>query len=154
MKVRELLQTEIWSKRTTRRIWKVVGTVLVVALFCFVVNRFWLTPSERKVARVALNLIDALENSDGLAKEEFDSRSDRAREAVEIAERKAWTARDKTVFELLSIYLDMVKLERSQLDRKLPPKYAQYEQSSMAASESTKMVCIIASHELHASLYE
>jgi hypothetical protein len=155
MKLRELLQTEIWSKRTTRKIWKVVGTVLVLVGLWFEVNHYWLTPSERKAARSALAKVDAIEKSDGLSKEEFGAKFSEAKQAVDATEREAWTTRDGKTSEMLSMYLDLVQVERSEQDLKIPPEFAaKYGDHSNAAAEMSRPICVITSHELHALLYE
>jgi hypothetical protein len=55
MKIRELLQTEIWSKRTSRKILVVTGIVLgILALgigSLYEVNERWLTPREKSLAK-------------------------------------------------------------------------------------------------------
>ncbi len=72
MNVRELLQTEIWSKETSRKIlrrtWRIVRPVAVVSgilvlllAVVFAVEWYWLTSGERKAGRTALAKIEELE---------------------------------------------------------------------------------------------
>jgi hypothetical protein len=67
MNLREILQIEIWSRRTTRRIFSILGYVAVALLIglviWFEVERHWLTKGERKTASTALRQIDGLSDA-------------------------------------------------------------------------------------------
>jgi hypothetical protein len=121
MKIRELLQTEIWSKRTSRKI--LVGSGIVFGLFlvCFAVwyeaEIHWLTSGERDAARVALKEIDALQDADSLNDQEFRDRSELAEAKVKLAEEAAATYRDNFIQMKLGLYLVSVETERWKIER-------------------------------------
>jgi hypothetical protein len=152
MEIRELLQKEVWSKRTSRKIWSVVKRtfrVVEVALVGFViwllVNSLWLTSPERKAGRVALDKVDALQRFSGMSEEEYGVDYKKAEDMVHAAERAAWTWRDQGVAAQLSAYLmftDMrredqenrIKLSNSK-DERLKNLGLQASPSSISASE-------------------
>jgi hypothetical protein len=121
MKIRELLQMDIWGKRTSRKILVGFGIVFAVAVigFCgwYVVGRYWLTPGERSSAMAALVQIDALRELGSLGNEDFASRANQAKRRVDSAEHAAWTGRDESVSMRLGIYLIMVMVERHDLQK-------------------------------------
>jgi hypothetical protein len=115
MNVRELLQTEIWSKETSRRIlrrvWRIVKpvamvfTVLVLLLAVVVaVEWYWLTSGERKAGRTALAKIEELQQLDIDPTGDFDAMNSQAKALVRVADQKARTLRDRRVSTLLEIY--------------------------------------------------
>jgi hypothetical protein len=72
MKIREILQIELWSKETTRKVLRpvgrflkrtaiVLGILVVLAGTAFEIESHWLTGGERKAGRVALAQIEKLE---------------------------------------------------------------------------------------------
>jgi hypothetical protein len=63
MKIRELLQTELWSKRTSRRILVGIGILVVGFFFWCAIEQYVLTPGERSAARAALVKVDELQDS-------------------------------------------------------------------------------------------
>jgi hypothetical protein len=123
MEIRELLQTEIWSKETSRkilaRIWKIlvglkyVGMSLVVAFLGFAlwifISTHWLTRGERKIGKITLAQVDALQNSDEMGDVEFLAGSKQAEENVKAAYVVAFTGRDRVTAFYLDIYLDELK---------------------------------------------
>jgi len=123
VKIRELLQYEIWSKSTTRKILarkgKALGRVgivlgiLVVALgVVYVVEISWMTSGERKAATTALAEIDALQNYVAAGGNDFDARDQKANETAKAAARAAWTIRDnQAAFELWE-YLSSTENDR------------------------------------------
>jgi hypothetical protein len=62
MKIRELLQYELWSKRTT---WKILVVLALVLLLGYGIwrgyERFWISSGVRESGRAALAQIDALQ---------------------------------------------------------------------------------------------
>lgn len=76
MKLRELSQTELWSKRTARKVFVGIGIafwiLLLTAGVLYEVEMHWLTPGERSAAKAALVEIDALQNAETMNGEEFD----------------------------------------------------------------------------------
>jgi len=132
MKVRELLQTEIWSKETSRKILEpirkilfcvlpsrktlkrigIVLAVLVVVLgITLSVEIRWLTPRERRVAIVSLVQVEELQSLLDCNCEKFGIVDQQAKASVNISEQKAWTVRDHTVAGLLYLYL--IEIERT-----------------------------------------
>ncbi|SRR5260370_28687737 len=112
MEIRELLQTEIWSKRTSRKILIGIGVLFVgFVLWCavYVVDKRWMTPGEHTAVRAALTQIDALQNFDGMSDAEFDSGVLLAKRKVEDAEQAAWTSRDNWAVVAVSLYFTETK---------------------------------------------
>jgi hypothetical protein len=106
MTVRELLQIEIWSKKTSRNLVLLLAVLFVGAFLVAYVSDHWLTHSERDAARAALLQLDSMQLQ---VSEEGDrvSRTTRqqAIDKVEYAEKVALTGRDQRVSTLLSNYL-------------------------------------------------
>jgi hypothetical protein len=120
MNVRELLQIEIWSKRTTRKICIGIGIVFVGFVSWVSVEQQWLTPGERSAARAALVQIDALQNLSSISDEDFKARAKQAEGKVETAKRAAWTSRDKIIYSVLYAYVSGIELQRDRVQvRKL-----------------------------------
>ena len=121
MKVRELLQIEIWSKRTSRKILVWFGVVLAVVVvgyvFWGVLSWYWLTPGERNAARAALVQFDALQDSGSLSDEEFSARAKQAERSMDNAFRAAWTTRDRMIFFKLEGYQLDIVVKRWQMRR-------------------------------------
>jgi hypothetical protein len=115
MKIRELLQVEIWSKRTTRKI--LVGFAVVVGFLVAwqVLERYWLTPGERRAGKEAVVQIDAMQNLGLISDEDFDAKDKQAAGKVEAAEHAAWTDRDKGIADLISGYLMMTEVDRGEI---------------------------------------
>jgi hypothetical protein len=115
MNFREILQIEIWSKRTTRKVvsglWRVLKPVMVglgsaaVLLFVFYeVEARWLTSDERQAARAALAKAETLEPQRFCRCERFAAADAETKEAIEVAREKARTLRDNRVLGLLDLY--------------------------------------------------
>ena len=108
MKIRELFQTELWSKRTTRKV--LVGfAVLIAALFIvfgtwYEVEWHWITPGERSTAKAALVEIDLLQNAESMNGKEFDSQEQKAQLKFDAARDSIRTHRDKEIVVVLSTY--------------------------------------------------
>jgi hypothetical protein len=121
MKIRELLQIEIWSKRTTPKVIAGIGIVVAFVALGFgawsVVSRNWLTPEERRAAKVALKQVDALQNTGSLSNEEYAKLDKQADGSVEDALQAALTRRDKAVAMKLLIYQTATTLERFEATR-------------------------------------
>jgi ABC-type Na+ efflux pump permease subunit len=121
MKIRELLQYELWSKRTTRKI--LVGIGIVVAVVALglgawsVVSRVWLTPEERRAARIALKQVDALQSTGSLSNEEYAKLDGQATKSVDDALQAALTRRDRAIARKLLIYETVTTLERFDAER-------------------------------------
>jgi hypothetical protein len=116
MSIRELLQTELWSKETSRKIGIKVGFVfciLAAALMgWFLLETRLITPGERSAGRKALTQVDALQNLDGISNEDFKAREKQAKLKIETAQRAALTVRDGGVYAALGSYLLMTEMGR------------------------------------------
>jgi hypothetical protein len=115
MNVRELLQTEIWSKESSRKIlrrtWRIVrplvvlsGVLVLLLAVVFAVEWFWLTSEERKAGRTALAEIEGMEQLERNRTGNFDAMNSKAKALVRVADQKAWTLRDRRTSNLLEIY--------------------------------------------------
>jgi hypothetical protein len=144
MGTRKLLQTEIWSKRNTRKI--LVGLGIIAAGFgvWHEISLRWLTPGERKTARVALAQTDTLQNSDSLSDQEFGARAKLSIKSFGDAERAAWTTRDRAIVGKLRGYLSFEMLDRIRVEREqaakqkrfVPPDWEQKWKQEMGLIES------------------
>lgn len=107
MNLRQALQTELWSKRTTRKILvglaAFIGVVLIVFGIRYEVEVHWLTDGERLAARIALQRIDAFPNVDSISDEEFNTLNDEVDSAVEAAGVAARTSKDQMIAARLII---------------------------------------------------
>jgi apolipoprotein N-acyltransferase len=162
MSVRELLQTEIWSKRTSRKIWVGIGIVFGIAAVGFgtlyLVERHWLTSGEREAGKAALVQIDALQNFDLISDEDFDARAKQAEEKVEAAKQAALTIRDERVADILYVYVSGieteqgdVKLRKLMQQKRIATTGAQQELAD-SISSSGKEVTQFARSVLHKAL--
>jgi len=107
MKIRGLLQTGFWSKRTTRKILVgfgiFLGVVVVGSVLWSVLDRNWITPGERNAARSALGTLDGLQDAGFLDDKEFVVWAKLAGRRVDDARKAARTTRDrKIVAEFMS----------------------------------------------------
>jgi hypothetical protein len=121
MNVRKLLQTELWSKRTTRKILVIVGIVFGIAaviyggLYAF--EKFWLSPGERSAGKVLLQEIDNLQ-SVSPESQEFEAGVLEAKKQLELAKNAGITLRDDQIATLLDLYLSDTEMKRSDLEMK------------------------------------
>jgi hypothetical protein len=126
MTIREILQIEIWSKRTSRKILIGFGIVVFLLVVGFVVlntlNERWITPPERKAGRAALAQIEALQNFDQMSDSEYDAGALQAKQKIDTAAQAAWTAQDKRIALMLLGYFASTDGKRSNLKLKLPAK--------------------------------
>jgi hypothetical protein len=116
MKIRELLQTEIWNKEASRnvlanvmrvflRVGIVFGILVVVLGVTFAIEVRWLTSGERKVARAAMAEIDAMQNLVQASSGDFEEKDKHAKQMVEAADRTAKTIRDGRAASSVAFYL-------------------------------------------------
>ena len=119
MNVRGLLQFELWSKKTSRKILVGIGIVFGLLLVCLIcwyeVEIHWITPGERDAARAALKEIDAIEDAGPLSEQELKVRTEQAEAVVKLAEAAAQTHRDNSIRMDLDLYLVGVEMERSKV---------------------------------------
>ncbi|MGO9777941.1 MAG: hypothetical protein ACLQGT_01105 [Terracidiphilus sp.] len=122
MKVRELLQIELWRKETSRkvlrRIWRVLkpvaialGLLLVLLFVSYEVEIHWLTSGERQAGKVALAQVEKLETLSYCRCEQFAVANKEATNAVQNVRSKAWTLRDRGLVEWLELYRWQVETE-------------------------------------------
>jgi hypothetical protein len=113
MKIRELLQIEILSKRIIRKVLVVFGIAFAVLFLTagvlYEAEMHWLTPGERSAAKAALVEIDALQNAETMNGEEFDFAEKKARQRFQAARDAARTYRDQEVAAALSTYLILTR---------------------------------------------
>lgn len=126
MEVRKVLQTEVWSKTTSRKIWSVFRKILsgievfiVVLVIWFGINRIWLTSSERRAAIAALEKIDALQRFAVMSREQYSQEHAQAKSSVDAVERAAWTSRDLSIASTLSTYLLFTDMQRQDQELKM-----------------------------------
>jgi hypothetical protein len=112
MKVRELLQTELWSKRASQKILVGIGIVFGLLIAWYLVERCVLTPGERAAARTALAQIDGMQNVNSFSDEDFSARDAQAQRQVEVVQQAGWTRRDKAIGSRLSAYLGLTEIDR------------------------------------------
>jgi hypothetical protein len=117
MTFRELMQIELWSKETSRKILIGLAVVVVVLIAWIAVERYWLTPAERTAGRAALAQIDKLQDFGAISNGDFEARVKQMRAQVDAADRAAWTTRDKGVARTLGIYLDMTQIDQEDAQR-------------------------------------
>ena len=115
MKIHELLQIEIWSKRTTRRILVGLGIVIAGFFAWAAVEQYWLTSGERDAAKAALAQIDGLQDFTSLSDQDFDARVKQAEAKVETAKHAAVTQRDEGLAFDLEVYLGETRIDRDQI---------------------------------------
>ena len=127
MEVRKVLQTEVWSKTTSRKIWTLFRKILsgieifiIVLIVWFGINRMWLTSPERRAGIAALEKIDALQRFSVMSQEQYGQEHTQAKLSVDAAERAAWTSRDLSIASALSTYLLFTEMQRQ--DRELKMK--------------------------------
>jgi hypothetical protein len=137
MKIRELLQVEVWSKRTSWKIVVIGAIVLGVAWVgidvWYTVQRNWLTSRERSAASVALASIDELHASKGLSDALFKEKQHRAKAQIDVATQAARTLRDQEIsMELKMYFLDTVSTQVETRNLTVP--------SSPSADSSRKMI--------------
>jgi hypothetical protein len=163
MKVRELLQIELWSKRTSRRILVgfgiVFGLVAVGLGVLFAIERYWLTRGERNAAKVALVQIEALQSCVSCGDQEFDARDKQVEQSVEIASQAGLTDRDEGVSRSLLVYLDMIESEHQepQITRMIQERDERYPQSPdscPALEESMRLYEKQMTRLLHSELHK
>jgi hypothetical protein len=160
MGIREVLQTEIWSKETSRKIlaglrkilgvMKYVGLVLGVVVVGVVLWAWiwthWLTAKERNAGSVALVQVDALQNFDGMSDADFDAKVKLAQEKVDAANHAVLTEKDNEVAGTLWFYLDQIKFTRLRQKRmhevlNSHPEYARtdrYRESDLKMEKSER----------------
>jgi hypothetical protein len=118
MNFRQLLQYELWSKRTTRKILVGIGIVVAGLAVWVLAEFYWVSPGERRVGKEALAQIDVLQTLDRASDEEFDAGDKRAEENVDTAQQAVVTVRDKRVANALDAYRTEIETERPSVKRR------------------------------------
>ena len=145
MNLRELLQYELWSKRTHRKIlvWFgiVLGSLVVVVGIWLAIEWFWLTSGERRTGREALVQIDALQNLEPATGNDFDLAAQKAEGSVQVATNAAWTLKDKRVCAALGAYLVISEMKRDdeRMQRLMQERHVSQSDSSLLWDEKMKM---------------
>jgi hypothetical protein len=155
MKVRELLQIELWSKRTSWKICLGFAGFVVAGLICgYAAERFWITPGVLKESRIALEGIDQLQNSDSLSDQDFGASARQVEKEIDVALGKARTDRDVGVTFQLSKYLHSVLMERLQVrkEKELEKKQDPQAKQSQAWHERLHLSEVKLRSELHKEL--
>jgi hypothetical protein len=112
MKIREVLQTELWSKRTTWKILIVSAVVLVLGYgFWQAYDRYWISLGVRGPGRMALAQIDELQTTSKSCDPSFDAKAEGADREIKLADPKAHTTRDFAVTMQLTVYLGNIQLK-------------------------------------------
>jgi hypothetical protein len=104
----ELLHKEIWTKRTFRIIALVALSFGCIALLW----AGWTTPKEKRLARVAIEKADLIEDPESLSQAEFDVKYADAMKAAANAKDSAITLQDQTVAMLAELYVFEVRTRR------------------------------------------
>ena len=162
MEIRELLQKEVWSKRTSQNIWLVIRRILravevllVGFVVCYLVNGLWLTPPERKAGKFALDRVDALQRFSGMSEGEYGADYRQAETMVHAAEQAAWTGRDRFIATSLSTYLMFTDMRRQDEESRIKLSNSKDERLrdwSLKASPSSISASEFESELLHQAL--
>jgi len=143
MEIREILQTEIWSKQTSRKILVGLmylgiglGVVFLGFVLWFWIWTHWLTAKERSAGKTALAQVEALQNLAAASDIEFDEQDRLAQEKVDAANKAVLTAKDNEIAITLSICLDELRMMRR--DKKMQERLDSL--SANTRSEHSKVV--------------
>jgi len=110
MKLREFLQIEKWSKRTSRKMFVAFGVVTLGFVILYGLNARWTSPKERRAAREALAQLDTLKSFTN-SNEEYGVAHNQARQKVDVALHAGLTSQDKVIALTLSMYLMSIETE-------------------------------------------
>ncbi len=152
MNLRKLLQTELWSKRTTRKILVIFGIVFAIAavlyggLYGF--ERFWLSSGERETGRALLAEIDALQ-SVAPDSQEFEAGVQKAKKQLELVKDAGITLRCDHVAFLLEVYLSDTEMKRSDLEMKKVRQDRHIQVSEADLQRQAKIDSLIAEMNRH-----
>jgi autotransporter translocation and assembly factor TamB len=116
MQDHEPLQRASSKKRAWRRILVGLGVVLALVILGLLLSAFWITPGERRSARLALTMIDEIEeipSLGGLDSGLLSEIEQPSREALKSAQQAAWTYRDVKISWQLQTYFLTVEQELS-----------------------------------------
>jgi hypothetical protein len=108
MTLRELLRYEIWSKRTT---WKIFVFTAIVLVLGFALwdgyERYWITRGLRESCRGTLIEIDELHKLSTSCDGNFETKAKRVERELKIADQKEHTFRDiDLLFQLTNYFED------------------------------------------------
>jgi hypothetical protein len=143
MKVREFLQIELWSKRTS---WKICigigvfwGVVLVAAAAHDAIEQYWLTSGERSEARAALSQIDELQNLVRSSDQDFRAKAKMVQKSIDLADKAAWTSRDRHIVFELRAYFFVPLIDRYTFRKQKPIKHELDEKLNSSGIKSSRM---------------
>jgi hypothetical protein len=156
MKIRELLQYEIWSKRTTRRILVGIGIVVAGYFAGAAINEHWISPGEHSAGREALVQIETLRKIDPEKDKDFELGVQRAKQRIETAKNAAWTARDTFLTLDLSGYLLMTEIDRKTpgIREKLLQRRASSSDSRWTLLDKLESTATVSEAQLSARLHK
>jgi hypothetical protein len=141
MKIRELLQIVILSKKTIRKILVVCGIAFAVLFLSagvlYEAEMHWLTPGERSTARAALVEINALQNAETMNGEEFDLAEKKAQQRFQAARDAKRTYRDQEVVAALSTYfiLTTYRWDEARYELEFPVSSSEIDANRMSEIE-------------------
>ena len=92
--VREWMQTEVWSTRTSKRIVVSVLVFVVIAYGALFIFRHWSNPWERQAAKAMLQHAESIRSA---RSEDFSREVEAGKASEDVAERRVWTLRDEQV---------------------------------------------------------
>jgi hypothetical protein len=113
--VREILQTEIWSSRTTKKIVVIVLVLLVFGGAISFLDEYWMNPSEHRAAEEMFKRAEMVRTA---SRDDIAEKLAIAKESEDIAEKKVWTFRDQYVEFVVS---DLIAPAKACRDGELNP---------------------------------
>jgi len=126
MTLREFLHTEIWSKKTSRRIFIAFGVVAIAFVGFYQVDTRWTSPGERRAAREALLQLDTLKAFTSNSNDGYEAAHELAKQRVDVALHSTLTSRDLGIASTLSMYLMSIEIviEDRTASHKMEVKFA------------------------------
>ncbi len=161
MTFHEVLQFELWSKQTTRKILSVVGigfvTVGFIVSIALAVESLWINPRERNAAKVALADVEDLQQTTGVTEDEFKIRKGKAESATERALNVAWTWRDQHISEALFGYQTLMEAQHDEPHRRavlheFVQKHPEYRRSGAQKENLSPQIIELIGKRLHGAL--
>jgi hypothetical protein len=111
MNLRELSHFELWSRRTSWKVFLISAAFLVLGFALWDgYERYWITPGLRESGRKALTQIDELERLSTSCDAAFDTKAKWAERELKIADQREHTFRDIDVLFQLTNYLESTRI--------------------------------------------
>jgi hypothetical protein len=112
--VREWMQTEVWSTRTSKKIVLSGLILLLVAFGVLLIFEHWSNPWEHQAAKAMLKHAEMVRSA---RSEDFSREVEAAKASEDLAERRAWTNRDQQVEAVVSGVIVAAEIcRKSELD--------------------------------------